>query len=166
MARYIGAIDQGTTSSRFIVFDRAGDIISMAQKEHRQIYPRPGWVEHDPLEIIANTNEVIGAALARKNLTAADLHAVGITNQRETMLLWDSRTGVPLCNALVWMDTRTDALVRRFAAEGGQNRFRGKTGLPLTTYFSALKLLWIFENIPNAREKATAGDALFGTVDS
>jgi glycerol kinase len=166
MRRYIGAIDQGTTSSRFMIFDRAGSVISMAQKEHRQIFARPGWVEHDPLEIIANTNEVIGAALARKNLTAAELAAVGITNQRETTLLWDRHSGAPLSNALVWMDTRTDALVARFTKQGGQNRFRVKTGLPLTTYFSALKLLWIFENIPGAREKAAAGDALFGTVDA
>jgi glycerol kinase len=166
MPKYIGAIDQGTTSSRFIVFDAQGAIVSSVQKEHRQIYPKPGWVEHDPMEIIANTNEVVGAALARANLTAADLVAVGITNQRETTLLWNKHTGQPLCNALVWMDTRTDQLVHRFAGEGGQDRFRAKTGLPLATYFSALKLLWVFENIPGAREKAEAGDALFGTVDS
>ena len=166
MPRYVGAIDQGTTSSRFIVFDAQGDIVSIAQKEHRQIYPKPGWVEHDPLEIIANTNEVIGAALARANLTSADLAAIGITNQRETTLLWDRHTGQPLCNALVWMDTRTDELVHRFAAEGGQDRFREKTGLPLATYFSGLKLLWILETIPGAREKAERGDALFGTIDT
>ena len=166
MPQYIGAIDQGTTSTRFIVFDAQGDIVSLAQKEHRQIYPKPGWVEHDPLEIIANTNEVVGAALARANLTAADLAAIGITNQRETTLLWDRKTGQPLGNALVWMDTRTDQLVHRFAADGGQDRFRAKTGLPLATYFSGLKLLWMLENIPGAREKAEAGEALFGTVDS
>ena len=128
MPDYIGAIDQGTASSRFIVFDRQGVVVSMAQKEHRQIYPRPGWVEHDPMELIGNTNEVIGAALARANLTAADLAAVGITNQRETTLLWDKATGRPLCNALVWMDTRTDALARAFCRRGragsvpGENR--------------------------------------------
>jgi glycerol kinase len=166
MPKYIGAIDQGTTSSRFIVFDAQGTIVSSAQKEHRQIYPKPGWVEHDPLEILANINEVVGAALARANLTATDLAAIGITNQRETTLLWDKHTGQPLCNALVWMDTRTDQLVHRFSGEGGQHRFRAKTGLPLATYFSALKLLWIFETIPGAREKAEAGDALFGTIDS
>lgn len=166
MPQYIGAIDQGTTSTRFIVFDAQGDIVSLAQKEHRQIYPKPGWVEHDPLEIIANTNDVVGAALARANLTAADLAAIGITNQRETTLLWDRKTGQPLCNALVWMDTRTDQLAHRFAADGGQDRFRAKTGLPLATYFSGLKLLWMLENIPGAREKAEAGEALFGTVDS
>jgi glycerol kinase len=166
MTRYVGAIDQGTTSSRFIVFDRHGNIVSVAQKEHRQIYPKPGWVEHDPLEILANTNEVIGAALARANLTAADLAAIGITNQRETTLLWDKATGRPLCNALVWMDTRTDQLVHRFTRDGGQDRFRAKTGLPLATYFSGLKLLWILENVDGARRQAEAGAALFGTIDS
>ena len=160
MTKYIGAIDQGTTSTRFIVFDQHGHIVSMAQKEHRQIYPQPGWVEHDPLELLSNTQEVAGAALARANLTAADLAAVGITNQRETTLLWDKTTGAPLCNALVWMDTRTDQLVHRFMHEGGQDRFRATTGLPLATYFSGLKLLWILETIPGAREKAEAGQAL------
>lgn len=166
MSRYVGAIDQGTTSSRFIVFDKGGNIVSVAQKEHRQIYPKPGWVEHDPMEILSNTNEVIGAALARANLTAADLAAVGITNQRETTLLWDRKTGQPLCNALVWMDTRTDQLVQQFTRDGGQDRFRAKTGLPLATYFAGLKLRWILDNVEGARAKAEAGDALFGTVDS
>ena len=166
MVTYIGAIDQGTSSSRFIIFDAAGAIVAMAQKEHRQIMPRPGWVEHDSVEVLGNVNEVIGAALARANLTAADLAGVGITNQRETAVLWDRRTGTPLCNAVVWMDTRTDELVHRFAAEGGQDRFRAATGLPLATYFSALKLVWMFENVPGAREKAEAGEALFGTMES
>jgi glycerol kinase len=166
MSCYVGAIDQGTTSSRFIVFDKQGDIVSVAQKEHQQIYPKPGWVEHDPLEIMSNTNEVIGAALARANLSAGDLAAVGITNQRETTLLWDKTTGQPLCNALVWMDTRTDQLVASYARDGGQDRFRDKTGLPLTTYFAGLKLRWIFDNVEGARQKAESGQALFGTVDS
>ncbi|WP_249296626.1 glycerol kinase GlpK [Acidiphilium multivorum] len=166
MSRYVGAIDQGTTSSRFIVFDKGGNIVSVAQKEHRQIYPKPGWVEHDPMEILSNTNEVIGAALARANLTASDLAAVGITNQRETTLLWDRKTGQPLCNALVWMDTRTDQLVQQFTRDGGQDRFRAKTGLPLATYFAGLKLRWILDNVEGAKAKAEAGDALFGTVDS
>jgi glycerol kinase len=166
MSKYIGAIDQGTTSSRFIIFDKSGSVISAAQKEHRQIYPKPGWVEHDPMEILSNTNEVIGAALARANLDAGDLAAIGITNQRETTVLWDKASGRPLCNALVWMDTRTDGLVHRFAKDGGQDRFRAKTGLPLATYFSGLKLLWILENVPGARQKAEAGEALFGTIDS
>ena len=130
MTKYVGAIDQGTTSSRFIVFDKHGTIVSVAQKEHKQIYPQPGWVEHDPMEILANTNEVVGAALARANLTATDLAAVGITNQRETTVLWDKATGKPLCNALVWMDTRTDQLVHRFAREGGQDRSRKRVSAP------------------------------------
>jgi glycerol kinase len=166
MKDYIGAIDQGTTSSRFIVFDKHGAIVSSAQKEHRQIYQKPGWVEHDPMEILANTNEVIGAALARADLTAANLAAVGITNQRETTMFWDKATGQPLCNALVWMDTRTDRLVQRFTEHGGQDRFRAKTGLPLATYFAGLKALWILENVEGARVRAEAGEALFGTMDS
>ncbi|GAB0115715.1 glycerol kinase GlpK [Acidisoma sp. C75] len=166
MSRYVGAIDQGTTSSRFIVFDKTGNIVSVAQKEHQQIYPKPGWVEHDPVEILNNTNEVIGAALARAGLAPGDLAAVGITNQRETTLLWDRRTGRPLYNALVWQDTRVDGYVAEFAAEGGQNRFRSKTGLPLASYFSGLKLRWLLNNVEGAREKAAAGDALFGTIDS
>ena len=166
MARYVGAIDQGTTSTRFIVFDRKGDIVSVGQKEHRQIYPQPGWVEHDPLEIIGNTEAVIAEALSRANLRAADLAAVGITNQRETTVLWDKATGRPLCNALVWMDARTAQLVAGYIHDGGQDRFRGRTGLPLTTYFSGLKLRWILDNVAGARQKAESGEALFGTIDT
>jgi glycerol kinase len=166
MSRYVGAIDQGTTSSRFIVFDKKGEIVSVAQKEHRQIYPKPGWVEHDPVEIMRNTDEVIGAALARANLAAGDLAAIGITNQRETSILWERKTGRPLCNAVVWMDTRTAALVATYTRDGGQDRFRRKTGLPLTTYFAGLKLRWILDNVAGARGQAEAGEALFGTVDS
>jgi glycerol kinase len=166
MSRYVGAIDQGTTSSRFIVFDRKGAIVSVAQKEHRQIYPKPGWVEHDPLEILRNTEEVIAAALTRASLRASDLAAIGITNQRETTVLWDQATGRPLCNALVWMDARTAPLVAGYTREGGQDRFRQKTGLPLTTYFAGLKLRWILDNAEGARHKAESGKALFGTVDS
>jgi glycerol kinase len=166
MSKYVGAIDQGTTSSRFIVFDKSGNIVSVAQKEHNQIYPKPGWVEHDPKEILINTNEVIGAALARANLSAADLAAVGITNQRETTLLWDKKTGEPLHNALVWQDTRVDQLVSHYAKRGGQDRFRSRTGLPLASYFSGLKLHWLLDTVRDARNKAEAGDALFGTVDS
>ncbi len=166
MSQYIGAIDLGTTSSRFIVFDRAGQIVSMAQKEHRQIYPKPGWVEHDPIEILHNVNEVTGAALAKEGLNAGDLAAIGITNQRETTVLWDKASGKPLHNALVWMDTRTDALVSSFAKSGGKDRFRAKTGLPLTTYFSGLKLRWLLDQLPEARIRAENGDILFGTMDS
>lgn len=163
---YIGAIDQGTTSSRFIVFDKQGAIVSMAQKEHRQIYPGPGLVEHDPAEILANIHDVIGTSLARAGLTADDLEAIGITNQRETTLLWDKKTGLPLYNALVWQDTRVDQDVATFARAGGQDRFRDITGLPLASYFSGLKLRWLLENIPGARALAEAGEALFGTIDS
>ncbi|HZH53177.1 MAG TPA: glycerol kinase GlpK [Microvirga sp.] len=166
MAHYVGAIDQGTTSSRFIVFDRTGHIVSVAQKEHEQIYPKPGYVEHDPLEIWRNTQEVIAEALAKKGLAPKDLAAVGITNQRETTLIWDRHTGKPLHNALVWQDTRVDPMVQEFARDGGPDRLRGKTGLPLTSYFSGLKLRWLLDNVPGAREKAASGDVLFGTVDS
>ncbi|GGF71086.1 glycerol kinase [Azorhizobium oxalatiphilum] len=166
MTKYVGAIDQGTTSSRFIVFDRKGQIVSVAQREHEQIYPRPGWVEHNPVEIWLNTRTVIFEALEKKGLSTADLAAVGVTNQRETALLWDRKTGEPLYNAIVWQDTRTDQLVNRYEQDGGQDRLRAKTGLPLATYFSGLKLHWILDNVPGAREKAASGDALFGNIDT
>ncbi|MGB8839954.1 MAG: glycerol kinase GlpK [Aliidongia sp.] len=166
MTGYIGAIDQGTTSTRFIVFDRDGRQRAVAQCEHRQIYPQPGWVEHDALEIWANTQSVIAEALAGAGLAPGDLAAIGITNQRETTVLWDRRTGLPLANALVWQDTRADALVADYARAGGQDRFRAKTGLPLASYFSGLKLRWLLDHVPNARAMAEAGDALFGTIDS
>jgi glycerol kinase len=166
MSQYIGAIDQGTTSSRFIVFDKHGAIVSVAQREHEQIYPKPGWVEHDALAIWRNTEAVIGEALARGGIKAGELAAVGITNQRETTVLWDRNTGAPLHNALVWQDTRTAELVATFARNGGQDRFRAHTGLPLATYFSGLKLKWLLDNVPGAREKAATGDALFGTIDT
>jgi glycerol kinase len=166
MANYVGAIDQGTTSSRFIVFDRAGSIVSVAQKEHEQIYPKPGYVEHDPIEIWRNTKSVIEEALAKKGLKAQDLAAVGITNQRETTLIWDRHTGKPLHNALVWQDTRVNPIVQEFAQDGGHDRLRDKTGLPLTSYFSGLKLRWLLDNVPGARARAEAGDVLFGTIDS
>lgn len=166
MADHVGAIDQGTTSSRFIIFDRDGHIVSFAQREHAQIYPHPGWVEHDPAEIWRNTQSVIGEALAKVGLAPGDLAAVGVTNQRETTLIWDARTGEPLHNALVWQDTRVEPFVAAFAAEGGKDRLRAKTGLPLASYFSGLKLHWLLANVPGAHAKAEAGDALFGTVDS
>jgi glycerol kinase len=166
MSEYVGAIDQGTTSTRFIVFGRRGEIVSSAQKEHRQIFPRPGWVEHDALEIWENTREVIGTALTRAALAPTDLAAVGITNQRETTVLWDRRTGRPLHHAIVWQDTRVGDLVAAYARHGGQDRFRARTGLPLATYFSALKLHWLLAEVPQARAVAEAGDALFGTIDS
>ncbi|ANY77673.1 glycerol kinase [Microvirga ossetica] len=166
MAQYVGAIDQGTTSSRFIVFDKAGTIVSSGQKEHEQIYPKPGYVEHDPLEIWRNTKEVIREALAKKGLSPRDLAAIGITNQRETTLIWDKRTGKPLHHALVWQDTRVDAAVEEFAQDGGYDRLRTKTGLPLASYFSGLKLRWLLDTVPGAREKAASGDVLFGNIDT
>lgn len=166
MADYIGAIDQGTTSTRFIVFDREARIVSCAQKEHRQIYPWAGWVEHDSEEIWARTQEVIEAALADARLRAADLAAVGITNQRETTLLWERSTGEPVANAIVWQDTRTSQIVDDLSRCGGQDRFREATGLPLSTYFSGPKIRWLLENIAGVREKAENGEIFFGTVDS
>jgi glycerol kinase len=166
MSRYVGAIDQGTTSTRFIVFDRAGETVATAQKAHEQIYPQPGWVEHDPEEIRDNTLTVIRDALSAAGLSARDLAAVGITNQRETTLLWERSSGRAVHNALVWQDTRTDALVADYVRDGGQDRFRAQTGLPLASYFSALKLRWLLDHVPDARRRAAAGDLLFGTVDS
>jgi glycerol kinase len=166
VTRYVGAIDQGTTSSRFIVFDGGGAIVAVAQREHAQIYPQPGWVEHDAAEIWRNTEAVIGEALAKGGVHPGELAAVGITNQRETTVLWDRNTGAPLHNALVWQDTRTADLVAQFARDGGQDRFRARTGLPLATYFSGLKLRWLLDHVPGARARAATGDVLFGTVDS
>jgi glycerol kinase len=166
MADYVLAIDQGTTSSRAIIFDRAGSIVSTGQLEHEQIFPKAGWVEHDPAEIWRNTGEVIGQALGRVNLTRHDIAAVGITNQRETAVVWDRRTGEPVYNAIVWQDTRTQSIVDRLAAHGGVERFKAKVGLPLATYFSGTKIVWILENVPGAREKAEAGELLFGTTDT
>jgi glycerol kinase len=163
---FLGAIDQGTTSTRFIVFNRQGRVVSVAQKEHAQVTPHPGWLEHDPEEIFRNVRETAAEALIRANISAADLHAVGITNQRETTVVWDRHTGKPLHNAIVWQDTRVDKAVAALAKDGGQGRLRAQTGLPLASYFSALKLQWILDNVPHARAKAEAGDALFGTVDS
>ena len=166
MADYIGAIDQGTTSTRFIVFDRSGRVISIAQKEHEQIYPNPGWVEHNPEEIWLRTREVIADAMAKAKLRPADLAAVGITNQRETTVAWNRRTGKPVANALVWQDTRVVAYVDELTKSGGQNRFRGKTGLPLSTYFSGLKIRWLLDHVKGVRELAEAGEVLFGNIDT
>ncbi|WP_104129156.1 glycerol kinase GlpK [Cryobacterium sp. Y57] len=166
MTDYILAIDQGTTSSRAIIFDRAGSIVSTGQLEHEQIFPQAGWVEHDPKEIWDNTREVIGQALSKANLTRHDIRAIGITNQRETAVVWDKTTGVPVYNAIVWQDTRTQPIVDRLAADGGVERFKTRVGLPLATYFSGTKIVWILENVEGARAKADAGDLLFGTTDS
>jgi len=166
MASYIGAIDQGTTSTRFMVFDRTGRVVSVARKEHQQIYPHPGWVEHDPEEIWRNTQEVIAAAMAQRSLLPADLAAVGITNQRETTVVWNRQTGQAVCNAIVWQDMRVGDAVAEFSQAGGQDRFRRQTGLPLSTYFSALKIRWILEHIPDQRAQAESGDVLFGNIDT
>ena len=166
MADYIGAIDQGTTSTRFIVFDRSGSVVSVAQKEHEQIYPNPGWVEHNPDEIWKSTQEVIAEAMRKRRLRPSDLAAIGITNQRETTVVWDRKTGKPLANALVWQDTRVADYVSELSNGGGQDRFRSKTGLPLTTYFSGLKIRWVLENVDGARGKAESGEALFGNIDT
>jgi len=166
LAEYIGAIDQGTTSTRFIVFDRSGRTVAIAQKEHQQIYPKPGWVEHDPEEIWQRTREVIVEAMAKGNLRPLDLAAIGITNQRETTVVWNRKTGKPVANALVWQDTRVADYVGEFARVKGQDRFRGKTGLPLTTYFSGLKIRWILENLRGVRSLAEKGEILFGNIDS
>ncbi|GAA1055591.1 glycerol kinase [Agromyces luteolus] len=166
MADYVLAIDQGTTSSRAIIFDKHGSIVSTGQLEHEQIFPKAGWVEHDPKEIWANTREVIGQALGKADLTRHDIAAVGITNQRETAVVWDRTTGEPVYNAIVWQDTRTQPIVDRLAADGGVERFKQKVGLPLATYFSGTKIVWILENVPGAREKAEAGDLIFGTTDT
>ncbi len=166
MPSYIAAIDQGTTSTRFMVFDRAGRIVAVAQKEHQQIYPKPGWVEHDPEEIWRRTGEVIAEAMQQGGLRPQDLAAIGITNQRETTVVWNRKTGKPVANAIVWQDTRVSDAVSEFARDGGQDRFRAKTGLPLATYFSGLKLRWILENVPQARARAEAGELLFGNIDT
>jgi glycerol kinase len=166
MNQYVVAIDQGTTSSRAIVFDHSGSIVSTGQLEHEQIFPRAGWVEHDPAEIWNNTREVIGQALSKANITRHDIAAIGITNQRETTVVWDKNTGKPVYNAIVWQDTRTQDIVDRLAADGGVERFKQKVGLPLATYFSGTKIVWILENVDGAREKAEAGDLYFGNTDS
>ena len=166
MPKYIAAIDQGTTSTRFIIFDHGGNIIAVDQKEHKQIYPKPGWVEHDPLEIWMRTQEVIDGALKKGNVNPKEMAAIGVTNQRETTVLWDKKTGKPIYNAIVWQDTRTDVIINELAKQGGQDRFREKTGLPLATYFSGPKIKWILDNVEGARKKAENGELLFGNVDT
>jgi glycerol kinase len=166
MSKYVASIDQGTTSTRCILFDHSGNIIAVDQKEHRQIYPKPGWVEHDALEIWENTQEVMRGALGKAECNVSDIAAIGITNQRETTLVWEKATGRPIYNAIVWQDTRTDAICNELAKDGGQDRFRPTTGLPLATYFSGPKIKWILENVPGAHERAEKGDLLFGNMDT
>ena len=163
---YVAAIDQGTTSSRCIVFDQAGVIVAMAQKEHRQIFPKPGWVEHDAMEIWANVQAVVHGALDKLGIAAKDLAAIGITNQRETTVLWEAQSGVPIHNALVWQDTRTDALVAQLGDVSGQDRFRNLCGLPLATYFAGPKIRWLLDATPGLRQRAERGEILAGTIDA
>ena len=166
MARYVGALDQGTTSTRFMIFDHAGAVVAVDQKEHEQIYPKPGWVEHDANEIWTRSVEVIRGCLAKAGVAASDLAAVGVTNQRETTVVWDRRSGKPIHNAIVWQDTRTADICNELAKDGGQDRLRPKVGLPLATYFSGPKVKWILENVAGARARAEAGDLLFGNIDT
>ena len=166
MADYAGALDQGTTSTRFMIFDHRGQVVSIDQKEHEQIFPQPGWVEHDANEIWTRCQEVIRGALSKAGLSASDLAAVGVTNQRETTVVWDRNTGEPVHNAIVWQDTRTDRICNDLSANGGQDRFRGTTGLPIATYFSGPKVKWILDNVDGARARAEAGDLIFGNIDT
>jgi glycerol kinase len=166
MAKYVGALDQGTTSTRLIIFDHAGGVVAVDQKEHEQIFPKPGWVEHDAMEIWQRTQEVIAGALKKAGCTASELATIGITNQRETAVVWDRTTGKPVHNAIVWQDTRTDTICNELSQHGGQDRFREKVGLPLATYFSGPKVKWILENVPGVREGAERGEVVFGNVDS
>ena len=166
MSTYLGAIDQGTTSTRFMIFDATGRVVSVSQKEHQQIYPKPGWVEHDPEEIWRRIHEVMTEAMQQRGIRPKDVAAIGITNQRETTIVWNRNTGVAFYNAIVWQDTRVEGDVAEFSREGGPDRFRKLTGLPLATYFSGLKIRWILNNVPGAKDLAKAGDLLFGNIDS
>jgi len=166
MAKYVGAIDQGTTSTRFMIFDHAGHVVSVSQKEHDQIFLEPGWVEHDAKQIWMNTKSVMLDALKRKNLSGRDLAAIGITNQRETTVIWDKTTGEPLYNAIVWQDTRTDDICNKLAKKGGLERFRTQTGLPLATYFSGPKIKWMIDNVPAVGKAVNKETALFGNMDT
>ena len=166
MSKYVAAVDQGTTSTRFMIFDHSGGVVGVHQMEHEQIYPQAGWVEHDPMEVWARTQDVIKMAMDKVGVTAADLAAIGVTNQRETTVVWDKNTGKPYYNAIVWQDTRTDKICNELAKDGGQDRFRAKVGLPLATYFSGPKVKWILDNVPGVREAADEGDALFGNMDT
>jgi glycerol kinase len=166
MAKYAAAVDQGTTSTRFMIFDHGGQPVGLHQLEHEQIYPRAGWVEHNPMEIWERTQDVIQAGMRRAGIAASDLAAIGITNQRETTVVWDRRTGKPYYNAIVWQDTRTADICNALAADGGQDRFRDKVGLPLATYFSGPKVKWILDNVDGVRAAAERGDAVFGNIDT
>ncbi len=163
---YVLSIDQGTTSTRAMIFNHSGEVVAVDQVEHEQIFPRAGWVEHDPLEIWTNTRDVIGGALAKANLNSSNIAAVGITNQRETAVVWDKTNGQPVYNAIVWQDTRTQKIVDELGGSDGADKYKAKVGLPLATYFSGPKVKWILDNVDGAREKAEAGDLLFGNTDT
>jgi glycerol kinase len=166
MQKFVAAIDQGTTSTRFIIFDHDGLVIAADQKEHKQLFPKSGWVEHDALEIWQNTQAVMTGALQKANVQRDEIVAIGVTNQRETTVVWDKNTGIPIYNAIVWQDTRTDVLIKKLAKQDGQERFRKTTGLPLATYFSAPKIKWLLENVKGAKAKAKKGELLFGNIDT
>jgi glycerol kinase len=160
MSKYIGALDLGTTSNRFIIFDHSGRIVGLDQIEHEQIFPRPGWVEHDPMEIWKNSEAVIRGALNKTGTAGKDLEAIGITNQRETTVVWDKTTGKPFYNAIVWQCTRTDEICRQLSEEYGQDGFRDKTGLPIASYFSGPKIHWILENVSGIKFRRSKGSGL------
>ena len=166
MADFAAAIDQGTTSTRFMIFDHSGKVVGLDQKEHEQIYPKPGWVEHDAMEIMDRTTTVVRTALGKANVSPDQIAGIGITNQRETTVVWDKNTGSPVYNAIVWQDTRTDKICDELSADGGQDRFRAKTGLPIATYFSGPKIRWILDNVEGTRERAENGELLFGNIDT
>ncbi|MBN1149018.1 MAG: glycerol kinase GlpK [Anaerolineales bacterium] len=166
MAKFAAAVDQGTTSTRCMIFDHSGGVVSIHQMEHEQIYPKPGWVEHDPMEIWARTQDVIKEAVAKAGAKPGDISAVGVTNQRETTIVWNPKTGKPYYNAIVWQDTRTDKICNELAKDGGQDRFRPKVGLPLATYFSGPKVKWVLENVDGVRAAAEKGEAVFGNIDT
>jgi glycerol kinase len=164
--KYVAAIDQGTTGTRFMIFDRRGQVVASQYEEHQQIYPQPGWVEHDAGEIWAKTRRVIGGALVTGGVSPDEIAGIGITNQRETAIVWDPKTGEPLCNAVVWQDTRTRDICQALQADGLEDTFRAKAGLPIATYFSGPKITWMLENVPGLRQKAERGEAIFGNVDT
>ena len=166
MPKYVGAVDSGTTSTRFMLFDHSGSVVAYDQQEHEQIFPRSGWVEHDPLEIWQRTQQVIRNTLAKAQIQPQEIAAIGITNQRETTVIWDRQTGQPIHNAIVWQDTRTDRICQEMERSGHRDRFYHGTGLPLATYFSGPKIRWMLENVPDARARAEAGELLFGNIDT
>ena len=166
MGKYVAAIDQGTTSTRFMIFDHASNVVGTAQLEHKQIYPKPGWVEHDAMEIWRRTQEVMVAALAQAAIEPDEIAAVGVTNQRETVVVWERATGKPICNAVVWQDTRTADICRDLTKGGGQDQIRRQTGLPIATYFSGPKIKWILDHVRGARTRAKQGKLLFGNIDT